>query len=906
MTADAFPLSPQQEGFLYHTLSARDPGVLITQVRLDLAGPLDAPRLRQAWQNVVAARPMLRTIILWDGLEAPMQVVRDVVEIPVEVTDWRGASEDRLIGFLAEDRQRGIDLTRAPLMRVTLARTGEVAWTMVWTFHHILLDGWSSQLVLRDVFRAYAGQSLAPAGLAYADFVDHCFDQDPQKIEDFWQPRLQNTTDPLRIVDRIGPVGQGYGAERLRLSEALTTALQDFARAERITPNTVFLGAWARLLASYSGEGEVLFGTPVSGRSAPLPGIDTAVGLMLNTLPLKVTLEDAPLGDWLRSIQAEQRRALDLEQAPLVEIQRSSAVPAGVPLFETIVVYENVPDLGADGFGGTLTGEGLSLLGQDYIDQSNYPLALIVLPGTRMELKLVHDRALFGTPFARRVLGQIVRLLEGFIARPDAPASSQSLADPEPAPTDGSDHPPLTRVIAAHAKSAPDSIALRAGAQSVTYAELEARAARIAGALAAEGIGPGAAVGIYARRGIDYVGAVLGTLKSGAAFVPLDPDYPRQQHEEVAADVTLSLVLATSDLSDAAAGLSGRVLRIGPDTDTAAPAEDRADADAPAYIVHTSGSQGRRKGVVVSHANLGFSTFARRDVYDGGPGRFLLLSPVAFDSAMVGLFWTLAEGGTLILPPPGAERDAEAILALIRREGVTNTLAIPSLYGVLLDGADWSDLASLRTVIVAGEACPPELVRTHFTALPKCALVNEYGPTEATVWCTAAHLTEEMADLAAVPIGAPVPGAVVHILDPWGEPLPAGAQGEMFVGGPGVAQGYHGKPDVTAERFVADPFCAGAGARLYRTGDLGWRDEDGAIYYGGRNDEQIKLRGFRVEPGEIASRLAGHPEIAEAAVVLRPRRPASDFSKLTDALAALPAAEAEALLDSVTTGRQSP
>lgn len=903
---DVFALSPQQEGFLYHSIAAEDPGVFVTQAVIDLTGPVDGARMRAAWQAVLSRHPMLRTIFVWDGVDQPVQVVRSIADMPFAQIDWsgddQGSQADRLDTFLREDRGRGFDLSQVPLMRVTLIRQPEGAGQMIWSFHHILLDGWSSQIVLRDVFRAYAGQGLPEAsGLVYRDFIETIPEADSDVVADFWRPRLADIAAPTRFADRLGAKVPGHGMQVRRLPVSPSDALRDFARRSRVTLNTVFLGAWARLLATHSDEAAVVFGATLSGRGGDVPGLDTCIGLLMNTLPLRVEITEGDTARWLQDLQREQTRIQEMAQSPLVDVQRMSSVPPGVALFDSLVVFENLPDLDGAAFAVELEGTELSIDAIDYRDQSNYPMALVILPQQEIELRLVHDRSLFSDGFCDALLDQLIHVLGGFMdgsaATPAKLPICNAQAVPKSAPDAIPDTPPLSQLVTRHAAQDPDRPAARMAGRSLSYGALEATTNRIARTLAAAGIAPGDFVGVYARRGPDFLAGVLGILKSGAAFVPLDPDYPRQHHEFVCGDVPMRAILVADDLTDQALDLGPQVIRLNADTlDADDTAFDLAAPDNPAYLIHTSGSQGQRKGVVVTHRNLSYSTLARRAFYDHPPQRFLLLSPVSFDSAMVGLFWTLAEGGTLVLPEPGGERDVDYIARLIAGERVTHTLCIPSLYGLLLDAADPDQLSGLDTVALAGEACPPAVVRQHFDALPGTGLVNEYGPTEATVWSVAAPLSPALVADGLVPIGQAIPGAAAYILDRWCHPVPDGIEGELFIGGPGVAQGYFGKPDLTADRFLPDPFAADADARMYRTGDVVWRRADGQIVYTGRNDDQVKIRGFRVEPNEIAARLADHPDVAEAIVMLRPRRAAPDDAQILELLRDMDPAQAQTLI----------
>ncbi|HUQ81696.1 MAG TPA: amino acid adenylation domain-containing protein, partial [Gemmatimonadaceae bacterium] len=456
--------------------------------------------------------------------------------------------------------------------------------------------------------------------------------------------------------------------------------------------------------------------------------------------------------------------------------------------------------------------------------------------------------------------------------------------------------PPATDVLQRfeqHAAARPDAVALRTESAGISYADLDRQANRLAHRLANSGIGSGAVVGILAERSPDAIAAMLATLKAGAAYAPLDPHVPTAR---------LRAMVASLDAVFASAAFASRVdpnvLAIplyDPSTESDSPLAHGATPSDAAYVVFTSGSTGQPKGVVVERGHLAASNAARDVYYADAPTSFLLLSSIAVDSSIAGIYWALGTGGTLVLPPPRAEQDPDALASLIQRAQVTHTLLVPSLYRALLETAAPRALASLRCVIVAGEACAPDVVRLHASLLPHAVLHNEYGPSEATVWATAGTLDEaDIALGAPVNIGRPVAGTTVYLLDDALRPVPAGGVGEICIGGAAVARGYVGLPDETGRRFVADPFRPGG--RLYRTGDRGRFLDDGRIEFLGRADEQIKVRGFRVEPGEIEGALGAHPGVREAAVALVRPPISSEPDALVAALASLTSTDADRLL----------
>ncbi|MEM9381319.1 MAG: amino acid adenylation domain-containing protein, partial [Planctomycetota bacterium] len=669
-------------------------------------------------------------------------------------------------------------------------------------------------------------------------------------------------------------------------------------------------GAGALVLAAHAGEDDVVFGATVSGRPADLPGVESIVGMFIHTVPVRVRVDRAAtVGDWLRAVQRDRNEASEHEHASLAAVQKASDLPPGTPLFDSILVFENhAIDVEEDG-----GAEGLSVAEQRFVERSNFPLAVLVLPGERLELTLIHDSDRYDPRAIRRLSEEIVAALESFAEDPRcAVGDVEVLAADEREelrglasgpPLEGTPETVLERIDAA-VRRAPDAPAVldEQGERITTYADLDARSHALAGALVSAGVRRGDRVALAIDRGRDMVVGILGTLRAGAAYVPLDPDGPAERRRAILEDVRAAALVTTRERAALAEASGPAVVRVDDlDAATASRSTDVSvsGGDA-AYVLFTSGSTGRPKGVEIRHSNLARSTAARFRGYaeavgGGEVGRYLLLSPYHFDSSVAGLFWTLCSGGALVLPPAGGERDVAALVELVERTGVTHTLCLPSVWELVLEVAAPGQLASLRAVIVAGESCAPGLVRSHAAALEDAALVNEYGPTEGTVWATA-HVLDPSDPSPAVPIGRPIPGASVHLVDATLRAVPRGAPGEVLLGGGGVARGYLGRPERTAEAFVEAAPLGGAPERAYRTGDLArWR-EDGALEFLGRADGQVKVRGQRIEVGEIEARLAEHGGVREAVVVARMDGPRATTELAAYVVAApeLPAGDASA------------
>ncbi len=887
--ADVYPLSPVQEGMLYHSIRGPRSGAFIEQYCMTLVGRLDAPAFRSAWDDAVATHPVLRTAFLWDGLDEPLQVVKTEGSPAWTVEDWSSLPADtrevRWSEFLRADRTRGLDPAQAPVMRMALVRVAADRWRFVWTFHHLLTDGWSTPRIIRDVLAAYSARvsgeepALSPPA-PYRDYIAWLQNRDPAPGKAFWTGLLDDFDEPTPLgVDRGGmPRGQGHDRLVHVLSEEATVALLETARRLRVTLNTLIQGAWALLLHRYGGSKDIVYGATHAGRPTDLPGVEDMVGLFINTVPVRVRIDaDATLSSWLRDLQARLTAVRDHTDTPLVDIQRASGVPQGDPLFESIVVFENYPDAGSAG----PDLPDLELVDERYIEQSNSPLALLVVPEDELRLILVYDTQRFDDDVMAGIGEHLETLLAAMSADPEAPVgtlSPVSAAERSRLLDDWSHAADLASVPRSvldlfdeRVHRAPDAVAAIHDGTSISYAELRDRAEHVARALVQAGVEPRDPVGLCTHRSIDMVVGLMGILKAGGAYVPLDPAYPADRLSYIATDAGVSVVVTTraaeAHVPPSATGML--VLDELPVDEPVADPLPEPDPEALAYVIHTSGSTGTPKGVGVTHANLAASNQARFAAYREPVGRFLVMSSFAFDSSVAGIFWTLTSGGALVLPPNRQEQDLEGLADLIRTTGATHTLLLPSLYGLLLEHAPAEALGSLEVVIVAGEACPRDVVGRHHRVLPAAALYNEYGPTEATVWSTVHRVGPEDTGRA-VPIGRPIPGARVYVLDLEGRLVPAGVPGELIVGGPGVVAGYLNRPDDTKERFVP-PFAPEVeGPRLYRTGDQVRFRADGVLEFLGRVDQQLKIRGYRLEPGEVEAWLTRYPGVGEAAVLPRP------------------------------------
>ncbi|MFJ7907175.1 non-ribosomal peptide synthase/polyketide synthase [Kitasatospora sp. NPDC096204] len=876
------PLTPTQTGMVVHGLDEAEHGLYVEQITFVLDGARDPGLLAAAWQHVVDRTPVLRTSVVLRDVPVPLQLVHREATLPVTEHDWSALSpaerRDRLEELLADRRSRPLALDRAPLLRLDLIRLGPDAVRVVWEFHHVLLDGWSVFHVLADVLAAHAAlargeRPALPERRPFADYVGWLAARDTAAAAEHWRGVLADLTAPTALPYDRRPA-QGDTARSgdwlsHRLDEASTERLQEFARRHRLTLNTVVQGAWALLLSRWSGERRVCFGTTVSGRPTDLPGSDGIVGLFITTLPARVAVDGRqPCAEWLRALQEDQAEDRRHDHLPLARMHGLSQVPPGTELFDSLVVFENYPVGDA-----TAGAYGLLVRELDAREATNYPLTVVVSPGERLAVELGHDPRHLDRQTAGRLADQLLHTLSALAASDGTtPLDELDLLPPGererllygPARPALAPVPPTTlpALVEAAADRWPRAVALSAAGRELTYAEAEAHADRLAHRLIARGAGPGEIVALLLPRSADTVLAELAVAKTGAAFLPVDPHYPEERIEAMLRDAAPALTLDAKDVAELLAASDGAPDHRPTDADRTRP----LDPDDPAYVIFTSGSTGTPKGVVVTHRGLAAFAAAEAEHYRIAPGdRVLAFATPSFDASVLELCLALPHGARLVVPEPGPLL-GDRLAGLLRAEGITHTLLPPAALATLPADTPGT-LPALKTLIVGAEACGADLVARW---APHHRMVNSYGPTEATVVATwSAPLT---ADGAAPPIGRPLPATGAYVLDARLRPVPDGVPGELWLSGPVLARGYLGRPGLTATRFTADPY-GPPGTRMYRTGDLVRRDRHGELHYLGRTDHQLKLRGHRIEAGEVEAVLARHPAVLDAVVSIREDEP---------------------------------
>jgi amino acid adenylation domain-containing protein/non-ribosomal peptide synthase protein (TIGR01720 family) len=898
---ESYSLSPLQQGMLFHSLYAGQSGVDIEQMFCALHEDLDVPAFQTAWQQVLARHSVLRTAFRWIGLDEPLQEVHPYVSIPLEMHDWRGLTPNdralRLRNYLDVDRRKGFKLDEVPLMRLALYRLDEADYQLLWTFHHALLDGRSFPLVLKDVFTFYEANRQAldlklPRPRPYRDYIEWLQQQDLSKAESFWRRALASfvVPTPLPAAHAIleNHQEQRFGEQEIRLSEELTAALQSLAGENGLTVNTIIQGSWALLLNRYSGDEDVVFGATRACRRSALEGADSMIGLFINTLPVRACVApDALLLPWLKELRAQSVDLRAFEHTPLSKVQAWSDVPKGTPLFESILVFDK------HRLNTLLRSQGGAWKHREfrYTGQTNYPMRVSVFLEKELSLNIQYDRFRFDDAAMARLGGHLEALLGEIAANPFRPLSAYSLLTAaerkqileewSSGQTEVQANYCVHQIFEAHAERTPENIAIECEGKRLTYAELNSRSNQLAQYLKRLGVGPEAIIGLHLERSVDLIVGLLGILKAGAAYLPLDMTLPKQRLKFMLQDARSPFVVTTQDLIGNLEGCGSKPICL--DTDRSIIGEQSTENVAsqtsqsnPVYVIYTSGSTGQPKGVVVEHRQLVnyVSAISKKLMLPAGSS-FALVSTIAADLGNTVVFPSLCSAGCLHLVEKERATDPEALADYFRLHPVDCLKIVPSHLAALLSASSPADILPKQRLVLGGEACSWRLIERIRELAPDCRVLNHYGPTEATIGAITYGVDQRDAGhfSKTIPLGRPLSNMQMYVLDTNMQPVPIGVPGELHLAGDGLVRGYLNAPELTAEKFVPNPFSTMPGNRLYKTGDLARYLPSGDVEFLGRIDEQVKIRGYRVEPKEVEAALAEQPSVKECVVIVREEKP---------------------------------
>jgi len=905
-----YPLTGLQRGLLARVLYGEASDAYATHIALTLHGDLDVDLLRRVWRQLAERHDLLRSCFLWEDLPQPVQVVLRQVVIPWEERDLRGETTPAMDDLFAA---LPVALDRAPVGRLSLVRVAERRHTFAFHSHHVLLDGWSMFVLVRDMMELYRAQAIArvprlPMVGSYEAYANRLAAVDHAAAREFWRSDLAGFEDPTPLpAEYDSPVGPSvFRRETLRLDAALTARLVAAAERERVTLASLIEGLWGLVMARHADRDEALFGMVVSGRDIDLPGIEHMAGLLIHTLPVRLRIdEEQEVWSWLRAHQSQQAERRDHQHLPLAEIQRCGDVAPGLDLFRCIVVVENYP-IDEEIFSDA----GIQVEFHSASSPTHYPLVVSALPGEQLELHLDYDVCHFAPAAITRLCGQLEHLAQQLLDAVAPRLESLSLSPAreraellrwaDGGPASISSNQTIHGLFEEHVDRDPTAIAVivpdLAGEQRqlISFGNLDGQANQLANALLADGVAPGERVALLLPRGLDVVVGIFGVLKAGAAFVVLDPDLPAARLTAMLADARPSCLVVDPEVVDPAVAAGIPVLPLAralANGSTQRPAL-ALPVNALAYLLFTSGTTGTPNGVLVEHRGIINVLATAATLLSLGAGeRFANPLSLNFDGGLFNLLTPLCAGATAVLVPREGDFLGAGLLDLLTREHITHLLLVPSMLAALPD----AELPALSTLMVAGEACPAELVRRWG---PGRRFWNLYGPTEMSIWATYAPCQP---DGSTPPIGRPIPGISVYVVDRRGRLAPPGAAGELWLGGVGVARGYLNRPELSASKFLPNLFAEG---RVYRSGDLvRWRMDGGSaepvLEFLGRCDSQVKVGGHRIELGEIEAQLRACDRVRDAAVITHgegrskrlvayivptPAGPSPDLRRLRDAL----------------------
>ncbi len=899
-----YDLSPLQQGLLFQTLYSPHAGVYFEQFSCCLQGRLEVRCLEQAWQEVLHRHPVLRTSFYWKDIEKPVQIVHRHLSLPFFYHDWRLLSsseqELHLLDMLRKQRQQGFALDKPPIMHLNLIRLDETLYQFIWSYHHILLDGWSVSLLLAEIFQRYAalkaGKTLhVPPGAGYSSYISWLRKQDVQEAERFWRRQLKGFCTPTLLdVDEAPSSLPGqedhYAEKSFHLSADSTAKLQAFLQRHQLTLSAFIRGLWALLLSTYSRQDDVLFGAVVSGRPATLPGVEAMLGLFINSLPVRIKVPpQASLVSWLREIQQQQTEMSQFEYSFLMDIQKWSELPHSTGLFECLLIVQNdLLHTALDALPDDLVLKDVRM-----IERTSYPLALTATPGPRLHLILTYNTLRFWPTTIARFLECMQTLLESMISRAEQSLKEIEVVGPSTRAfllsgeqqIAGPQTQSFAELFEAQVALMPEAVAVCAEEGQITYAELNRRANQVAACLLQEGTGPEQLVGLLASRSSAFLAAMLGIFKAGGAYFPLDPALPSERLGELIEDSGVCIILVEAALASrlqhilshkpAPSGLKVKILDHLVADATSREVENPAPSTQPgklAYVMYTSGSSGRPKGVLIEeHGMLNHLWAKVHSLHLHPDTRLAQTAAISFDISLWQLLTPLLVGAQVHLLPDSLLLDPLALLQQVQQAGISVLEIVPSLLRALLDTLTLQPvppLPSLQWLVLTGEALAPVLCEQWQRLYPQVRLLNAYGPTECSDDVTQHPIPSPLpAHLLHMPIGRPLPNTTMYILDQYDQPAPVGVAGELFVGGMGVGRGYLGNAPLTAERFLPDPYSDTPGARFYKTGDLARYLPDGTIEFLGRTDTQVKVNGHRIELREIEAVLEQHPCVQSAVVL---------------------------------------
>ncbi|GAA4279089.1 non-ribosomal peptide synthetase [Aquimarina mytili] len=897
---DVYTLSPTQEGMLFHSVLEPESKVYFDQKILSLKGNLNTIAVEKSMEALVKHHEVFRTVFLHKNLETPIQVVLkerklDFIYKDIQEECERLSIDDAVNLYITEDKSKGFNLSEDILMRVTLLKVQEEEYRMIWSHHHIVMDGWCTSILWNDFKNLYSGFTKndpiqLESSPKYSQYIQWLEQLDKDASKEYWSTYLENyehlASLPKRDVDFNALKSYDLRSNKHLVSKEKTNVLQKISKNNAVTLSTIFQTIWGVVLAKYNNVDDVVFGNVVSGRTSEIAGIENIVGLFINTLPVRVRYdEEDTLETLLKKTQASAFESEPHHYHSLLDIQENSELGNG--LFDHILVFENYP-ISENIKGVEDKKNGFSVTDVDIFEQTNYDFNVIIIPGEEIQIQIDYNQNVYSQATIHQILSHFDNVLEQLVLDKDSRISKLKLVSEEEKNVlqqklnnTQINYPKDLNIVDLFLKQVdknPKNIAIKFGDSAISYQELHEKSSKVACVLREFGVKNDSIIGLLMDRSIDTIIGMLGILKAGGAYLPIDINYPDDRKEYIIQDSRTSLILTTINFEDIHK-LKGdfQIQYIEHAFEKSIGDKDLAvnNVSNPSdlcYVIYTSGTTGNPKGVMIEHRNVVRLFFNENPLFDfGSNDTWTMFHSHCFDFSVWEIYGALLFGGKLIIIPQLIAKDTKQYLDIVKQEGVTVLNQTPSAFYNLIQAELSCKETSLglRYVIFGGEALNPRKLKSWKEKYPNTKLINMFGITETTVHVTYKEITEHEIQNNISNIGKPISTLSTIILDKYQNLTPKGVIGELYVGGSGIARGYLNKPELTAEKFIPNPY--NPEEKLYRSGDLARILDSWELEYKGRIDHQIQLRGYRIELGEIENKILTHPKIEEAVVTFKER-----------------------------------
>ncbi|MCP4682805.1 MAG: amino acid adenylation domain-containing protein, partial [Desulfobacterales bacterium] len=876
-TQDIYPLSPTQKGMLFHSVLDDSTPVYFEQLAFTINGPLDIDAFRGAWDHLIAVTPVFRTVFKWKKVKEPIQIVLKQLPVNLNVHDVthldKDIQEERIREFLEDDKNTPLHFEEGPLIRLNIFKLGQEVNHFIWSHHHLIIDGWCLPIILQDMFNNYmsliAKSPLpVPSRRPYRDYISWYLKKDAAIAMDFWKSKIGDVDSPTPLpIDRMPGKSPHVevAEEKLLLSEEMTEKLQTLSKNERITQSALMQAVWSLLLSRYSGRDDVLTGIVVSGRPVDLKGSEEMIGLFINTLPVRVTFtHDMTVSELLQSVQDFTLAIRDYEYSLLLDVKTCSAIPTIQNLFDSIVVFENYPvenlAMGQD--------VGFSITNANGFEMTNFPLTVLIAPGPQMSINIQYYKELFNKETIDQILGHMHQVLSTIVENSQIKLSELDILTSQerekilvsfndtvsPFPKDKCPYQLFEKQV----EKTPERTAIFFEEKTISYKTLNEKANQLARFLRKKGVGNDDKVGLLVERSFDMIIGILGIHKAGGAYVPMDPEYPKARLEYTLDDSESPVLVTQSTLLEGLSKYPENVVLLDTHWDEIAKENQEnlqlsANPENLSHLIYTSGSTGLPKGVMLEHGNVTAFLFWALDEFTYDEYEEMIASTsMCFDLSVFEFFLPLITGAKIVLLHSSLDIDG-----YLETHTATMINTVPSALKHLL--SVMKNRHRIKAINLAGEPLKLDLVQHAYAHLDVDIIRNLYGPTEDTTYSTGYRIPR---DIDRQPlIGKPIANTRAYILDNYLKPVPVGMLGEIYLAGTNLARGYWKAPEKTKERFIPNPYSQDAYPYLYKTGDLGKWQPDGNIEFHGRVDYQVKIRGNRIEMGEIETRLSEHENI---------------------------------------------